>query len=408
MNPGLLILGASGSVARSVLRRLAAHRGRFRRLVLLDKNDHVRHDRYVDLRSLRATFVREELRLPDGLRGYRKLVRSHDIDMVLDLTDAPTLPTLQATDDLGVSYLNTCLSDEELDVEGLVNHLLPNRRRYAHAPHILCTGMNPGAVNMWVVHGIERFGVPRETIHFEYDTSTPVSGWKPVVTWSKKEYLSETVWNPSGLVREGHVIPLRPNALAHAVDMAPILRPILPKLGAYPHGFTVLHEENLTLARRFGHTSKFVYALHPRTMEHLVRTWRATGTVKPSDLVLGDNTEIPLTGSDLIGVCLEYPRRRVYYTNEMHNSAVIGTNATCAQVAVGVLCGLFTLMVDRLPKGVHFVGGLRGYTYRKLLFDNMRVEETVFERVPGHGWSRGRRTPAVRLRLRGGARPFYF
>ncbi|HLG43269.1 MAG TPA: saccharopine dehydrogenase NADP-binding domain-containing protein [Planctomycetota bacterium] len=406
MNPGLLVLGASGNVARAVLRRLPAHRGRFRRIVLLDKNDHVRRDPYVDHEGMHAEFIHDALELPEGEAAYRRLLRNRAIDIVLDLTDADTLPILAATDAAGVSYLNTSLCDRERTVEPLVDELLPRRRRTWRAPHLVCAGMNPGAVNMWVQHGVERFGVPREFIHFEYDSSEPIRGWRPLVTWSKKEFLAESVWNPSGIVQAGRVNPLHPNALAHPEDLGPLLRPIV-KLDPYPRGFTVLHEENIMLGRQFGNSSRFIYALHPRTMEYLVRTFRTRGVIRPRDLELGDNTSIPLTGFDLIGVCLDYPRRRVYYFHSLANSAVVGTNATCAQVAIGVLCGLFTLLVDRLPRRIHSVGDLRGTTYRKLLFDNLRVDEAVFDRTP-HGLKPVRREPSVRLRLRQPSRRFYF
>jgi hypothetical protein len=68
-------------------------------------------------------------------------------------------------------------------------------------------------------------------------------------------------------------------------------------------------------------------------MEHLDRLWRERGRVEINDLELGDNTFVPLTGSDTIGVCLDYPDKRVYYLHSLANSAVTGTNATCAQVA---------------------------------------------------------------------------
>jgi len=406
MNPGLLILGASGNVARAVLRRLPALRGRFRRIVLLDKNARVRRDPYVDREGIRAEFIHDALELPAGGAAYRRLLRNRGIDLVLDLTDADTIPILAATDSAGVSYLNTSLCDGKRTVVELVDELHPRRQGTWRAPHLLCAGMNPGAVNLWVQHGVERFGVPREIVHFEYDSSEPIRGWRPVVTWSKREFLTESVWNPSGVVQAGRVKPLLPNALAHPEDLGPLLRPIV-KLDRYPSGMTVLHEENITLGRQYGNSSRFIYSLHPRTMEHLVRTWLNRGEVRTRDLALGNNTSIPLTGFDMIGVCLEYPRRRVYYFHSLANSAVVGTNATCAQVAIGVLCGLFTLLVDRLPRRVHSVGDLRGTTYRRLLFDNLRVDEAVFDRT-SEGLRPVRRDPSVRMKIPRTVRRIYF
>ena len=188
---------------------------------------------------------------------------------------------------------------------------------------------------------------------------------------------------------------LTPNALAHRENLRSVMAPVW-NFPEYPHGFTVLHEENITLGRRHGIPSRFVYAIHPRTMDHLMRLWKKQKTVKESDLVLADNLPRPLDGADHVGVCLEYPRRRVYYTNVLSNASVTGANATCTQVSTGIYCVLFTLMYDPLHPMLCFVGDFLNNSYRYLLFDNMRVAEHLFQKR-GRTWKLKHHTPAVRL-----------
>ena len=298
---------------------------------------------------------------------------------MLDVTDMDTLPVLTATDAAGVSYVNTPLNDAKCRVPEMVAAVHPTREEPRQAPHILSSAMNPGAVNIWVWHGVRRYGVPREIVHFEYGTSMAVDGWRPLITWSRREFLTETVWEPTGLVVDGELKMLRTNALGHREDMGPIMAPVVP-LPSYPRGFLVLHQENLKLGQALGVSSKYLYAIHPRTMAYMVRRWRERDRLKISDLDVGDNTTVPLEGCDTIGVCLEYADRRVYYLHGLANSVVVGTNATCTQVAVGLYAALITLLHERLQPRIYFVTDLYDTVYRRVLFSNQRVEHFVFTR----------------------------
>ena len=375
--PGLLILGASGNVARAFLRRLGGRRAHFGRLVLLDKTDHARRNPYLEHQRLDYRFIRHHLRFPQDGAFYRRLLRQHRLDIVVDLTDADTLPILDATDAAGVSYICTSLNDEERGAIELVNAFGSNNGRRWNAPHILCSGMNPGAVNAWVHHGVQCFGIPQEIVHFEYDTSAPANGWRPILTWSRKEFLTEAVWERTGTVVNGAAELMPKNALHYRVDLGPIMKPVC-RLSSYPRGLLVLHEENLTIGQALGTSSKFVYALHPRTMAYIARRWRSRGAVSIADLEIGDNTSIPLKGADTIGVYLDYPRQRVYYLHSLANRDVVGTSATCAQVAVGIYAALFTLLSDRLSPRIYSVTDLYDTLYTHVLFCNMRVEQFVF------------------------------
>lgn len=395
--PNLLVLGASGHVAQAFLRRLGGRRDLFGQLVLLDRNEQVLANQFLEHSRLRYRFVRHDLRFDRDQAEYIRLLRRHHIHIVLDLTDMDTQPVFEATDAAGASYINSALNDTNCGVSDMVARIHPRRHKPRRAPHIISSGMNPGAVNIWVTHGVRNYGIPREIIHFEYDTSTPVDGWRPMLTWSRREFLTETVWERTGYVDQGEVRLLESNALQNRIDLQPIMEPVCP-LDEYPRGFLVLHEENVKLGTAYGATSKYIYALHPKTMDYLVRLWKKQGTVRISDLEVGDNTSVPLTGTDTIGVCLQYPHRRIYYVHSLANASVVGTNATCAQVAVGVWAGLTALLTEKLKPRVYFASELYDTIYPHVLFSNQRVEHFICGKREGR-WTVLKHVPELRPRL---------
>ncbi len=377
MKPNLLILGASGGLANAVLHSLVHHRPLFNKLVLLDKNKKILQNPYLDHQNLKYTFLHKELR-PERKKEYHHLLKKYKINLVIDLTDALTIPLIKASNEAGIDYINTSINDDDKTGPELISEIFAHRNAWKKSRQILCSGMNPGNVNMWVRHGIEKHGVPQEIIHFEYDTSMSRK-WKAMVTWSIHEFLEEDIRDPGGLVLgRGKIKWLYPNALLHQIDMKPILSPIL-ELEKYPKGCLVLHEENITIGHRYDIPSKFVYAIHPQTMQALLKMYRKEKKIPKKELQLADNLKIGLDGSDNIGVLLKYKNKKVYYFNSISNTSVVGTNATYTQVAVGVFAALFTLMFDKnLKNGTYFVEDLYDTHYKHYMFDNLRVQEFVF------------------------------
>lgn len=386
--PNLLILGASGHVAQAFLQRLAARRGDFGRVVLVDPKDDVVRNPYLDHALLDYEFISRAIQFPDDTADYHRLLRQKDINVVLDVTDLDTLPVLAATDAVGVSYVNTALNEAGRGIAEVVSDVHSTRDRPSRAPHILSSGMNPGVVNLWVWHGFQHYGAPSEIVHFEYDTSVPTAGWQPMITWSRKEFLTETVWEPTGRVVNGELQMCSGNSLQHREDLSPVMRPVVD-LPDYPRGLLVLHEENVKLGAKLGASSKYVYAVHPRTMSFLEQLWRKRGRVEIDDLLLGDNTSIALAGEDTIGVCLDYPDKRVYYLHSLANNKVAGTNATCAQVAVGADAALHALVEERLKPRIYFASDLYDTVYADVAFGALRVEHSVFEKSDGSLVRRG-------------------
>lgn len=380
VKPNLLVLGASGGVANAFLHSLVHHRDLFNKLILVDKNKKVLSDLYINHKELKYLFIKKEIKLPEKEKEYLNLLRKHRISIVLDITDMDTIPIIEATDKAGISYLNTAMNDNKMVVTELIFNVLKRKNEFNRAPHILCTGMNPGIVNMWVQHGIEKFGVPKEIVHFEYDTSVNCNGWIPTMTWSKHEFLIECIRDPSGkMLGRNKVKTLYPNALENRVKMESFLKPFI-ELERYPEGFTVLHEENVTIAQKYNIPSQFIYAVNIKTMDRLIKLYEKTKKVSLNDLIQSDNRKEVLEGSDNIGVYLEYPKKRIYYFNTIPNIAIIGTNATYTQVAIGIFAAIFTIIFDKVNNGIHFVEDLSNTHYKYYLFDNMRVQEFVFKK----------------------------
>lgn len=199
-----------------------------------------------------------------------------------------------------------------------------------------------------------------------------------MITWSRKEFLTEAVWEPTGRVVDGALRMCSGNAVQNREDLRPIMQPLI-ELPEYPRGMLVLHEENVKLGARLGASSRYVYAIHPRTMTFLEHLLQQRGRVEIDDLQLGDNTSIPLLGSDTIGVCLRYADKWVYYLHSLANSEVTGTNATCAQVAVGADAALYALLSEKLAPRIYFASDLYDTVYSDVAFGALRVEHFVFE-----------------------------
>jgi len=381
--PNLLVAGASGGVANAFLHHLSDYRGLFDKVILLDKRNDVLRDTFLDHKLLDYSFIKKEIKLPKKEKEYIDILKKHKVDIVLDITDMNSVEIIEATNKASVSYINTAMNDEKKIVTELLFDIYPRKEKLNNAPHILCTGMNPGNVNMWARYGIEKFGVPKQIIHFEYDTSRVAKKWCPMMTWSIHEFLVESVRDPSGvMLGRGKTKKLLPNALENRESMKSILFPIM-KLKQYPQGLTVLHEENLSISFKYDIPSKFIYAVNPKTMSVLTEIYERKGNVTKKDLELGDNTNDILDGADSIGVILDYPDKKVYYFNTVPNVAIIGTNATYTQVIVGIFAAIFSLLFDNLKPKIYFVEDLYDSHFRYFMFDNMRIQEFVFKKKNG-------------------------
>jgi saccharopine dehydrogenase-like NADP-dependent oxidoreductase len=376
--PNILVIGASGGVGAAFLKRVAPRRQELRRLVLVDRTDRVLTDRFVPHGELCYEFVRADVDVEKRPAAYLDLLKAFGIHVVVDLSVNESRKMLEVTDRAGASYINTGIMNRagEKFVE-VVLDLYGRKTSGWHVPHVLCAGMNPGIVNLWVRQEIERSGVPRRVIHFEYDSGQPVCAWMPINTWSLDTLLDEIVNDPAGRM-EGRDKPvyLYPNPVKNRVDMKAVLAPIM-KLEAFPRGFLLLHEENITLAQRYDVPSQFWFAIHPETMDYLERMFDEEGTIPLASMRLGDNNTIPLQGSVTIGVLLEYDEERKYIFNTTLQNGIPGSSGSCWQVAAGLDAALFTLLGDDLDRRIYFTEDLFGTSFEELVEGNLRSEKVA-------------------------------
>ncbi|OGJ42802.1 hypothetical protein A2974_02830 [Candidatus Peregrinibacteria bacterium RIFCSPLOWO2_01_FULL_48_20] len=379
----LLVLGACGTLAHTVLTYLKNHRHLFRKLYLLDKEP-FRDDNFRSLTNLDASFVRLNLTSRHA-KKFSKLLKDKKIDLVLDLSDADTELTSQLIFDYGkASYICCGLSTSSYAPLGeALNEWIDAQKNKPtpKMPHIFFTGMNPGAVNVWAAIGIKKFGVPKEIIEFEYDTSRFMKHHKEkMVTWCIPEFVVELVTDPAEIILGDHKIKsMFPNGLYHTENLEPLFSPVW-KLKSYPRGCMSTHEECVTLGNKHNIPAKFIYTVNQETMDFIRKTYKEKGKVEESDLVIGSNVGDSLLGSDNVALRLDYEDRAVYYFNSASNENLKECSGTDYQVATGVYAALFTLLFSDLKPGIHYTEDLLGTIFPKFLTDNMMIQEFVFEK----------------------------
>jgi hypothetical protein len=377
----ILIIGASGGVGRAFLRTLAGDRGRLGELVLVDRQDPWVDDPVLPLRDLNCEFLKVTIDVDKAPDEYLRLLKTHRIDIVIDLSVNETRAMLAVTDGAGVSYINTGVANRPGEnFSEVVLDLIKRKASRWNAPHILCSGMNPGIVNMWVRRGIEKSGVPKSIVHFEYDTGQPVDGGAPIIAWSRETLVDEIVNDPAGFVEGRNKISfLQPNPLKNRVSMEQVLRPIM-NLPAYPRGFLLLHEENITLGHAYDVPSRFLFSLKTETMDHLEEVYNKKKEIPLDTLAVGDNRRVLLKGEATVGVCLEYENIRTYFFNTTVQGAVPGVSGSSRQVAAGLHAALWTVIEERLEKRVYFVEDLLGTTCERLMMENLPMQQVVIRK----------------------------
>src|SRR3989344_2001358 len=93
----LLVIGASGGVANAFLHHLSDYRSLFNKLVLLDKNNKVLKDKFIDHKILNYKFIHKRIELPKKEKEYLNILKKEKINIVLDITDMNSIEILEAT-----------------------------------------------------------------------------------------------------------------------------------------------------------------------------------------------------------------------------------------------------------------------------------------------------------------------
>jgi hypothetical protein len=90
----ILIIGASGGVARAFLKRIGRDRERIGRLLLVDRGEGLLSDAFIPHRALNYEFVRTNVDARNDLESYLSLLEKHSIHLVIDLSVNETRPML--------------------------------------------------------------------------------------------------------------------------------------------------------------------------------------------------------------------------------------------------------------------------------------------------------------------------
>jgi homospermidine synthase len=373
----LIILGASGGVARAMLQLLPEYRKRFASLVLLDKSDSVLHDRYIDHKALNYEFIHLEFNNASIQDIIKKFSEKHKTALVFDMTDYPTLPILSAADSVGFHYMNCSLNlPEGKSLLHFVEDMEDLAIRFRNGMHVLSTGMNPGVVNHLIKRGVAEHGIPDEVIEMEYDSAKPrIDSGKPFITWSKVQFLNEAIrWDSGHCNSHGIYVETKKNALNTLVDTKQYLEPI-KDLEQYPVGMTVAHDEIIAMCNILKVPGKFVYAIHPDSFNRLHKMVGLNRIVHEENVVFEDNIVTPLDGSDFISVWLMYDSKDICYHVEVEHQNVKGTNATLFMVAIGAIAALIDSLDNPLEKGVYSVLDLNTDNLLKIVSNYMDIKK---------------------------------
>ena len=242
--------------------------------------------------------------------------------------------------------------------------------------------MNPGIVNVCFMHAIKHHGVPKKLVEIEYDNATPIEAEVPIITWSKKQFLTESLWDLTGRTTQNGVYEtLKPHALAHLVNTQEYLKYIWP-MQNYPMGAIVAHDEIMSLGSKYSIPAQFIYAINQPTLNFLMTKLAKKQIISEDDLVFADNTKVNIIGQDSIGIILSYSNKKIIYSNTMHHANFLGTNATLMQVAIGVLAGLKEILQRNVPHGINYPENLIIDSAFDTISNHMKIEQKIIHHQP--------------------------
>jgi len=124
----LLVIGASGGVATVFLEHLAKHRSLFGKLILLSRKNRIKSNNFINHKKLDYIYIEKRIN-PNNKKEYQKILKEHEINIVLDLTDLESLPLLEATNEMGISYINTSMNADNKTVAELIFDIYQEKRR---------------------------------------------------------------------------------------------------------------------------------------------------------------------------------------------------------------------------------------------------------------------------------------
>lgn len=310
------------------------------------------------------------------LQAFKQHLIDTNTRLVIDVSWADTLEMLSCCNDLAIPYVNSALENTAVDEDPTL-YGFPLTERYdrfeeqkadfTSTQAIVCSGMNPGVVQ-WMAFQLQQENSDRTPVAcyiVEHDSSRFADPQcvKPktlYTSWSVECFLDEAILSYPMFVRD---------QVPHYLHEEVYSAEYKVRLGEKEfYGCLMPHEEVLTLGMLKDWEVGFIYRVNELTTS-LIRShldevddlwdWNQQ-IIEPS---IGE-----VIGEDLVGVLFVYENEEKYLYNVMSTSEVYPshrTNATYLQVACGVYAAMACILLDSVPKGVHYVdelleiGGIR-------------------------------------------------
>jgi len=339
---------------------------------------------------------------PYTLADLESHLTGEKFDAVIDL--APTFDKRQSItlcDRLGVSHINSTMVDYKDDIHIAAYNFLDARPTATRCPHIVASGMNPGAVNAMAEEIIAEHEVPDAIVVWEYDNSTPHDGIfrNSATTWCKGESHDEITCDWNFEVIEEGTIELHEDALDWDMESFSTAGIPLDTLPIPPEGeaFLIGHEECVYMGWRHDTSAKFIYGLHPENMEWIRRN---SYDGKPDLLVCQPGKMI--LGRDIVGVSCHYEEDGIwqgqYCMLENTPATPSDTNATCILVAAGIAASAIVIAQGKLSPGVYLTHEAEGFmtAFRSLVTVHQCTVHDVPPVEPGQVARKALVSPAVR------------
>ena len=353
---------------------------------------------------------------PYGLEDLDRRLAAERFDVVIDLS--PTMDkrrSIGVCDGRGVSLVNSTMVDYKDDIHIAAYNFIEQRPVATRRPHIVASGMNPGALNAMAEDIIAVHDVPDSIVYWEYDDTAPADGVfrGPSITWCPGESSAEIDEDWTFEVVEEGTVLLHEDALSwtpQSFRTCGVPEQILG-IPAGADAFLIGHEECIYMGWRHDTAVKFVYGFHKKNMDLM----RAAGYGWEPHLLVQDGRR-SLVGRDLVGVACRYADDDTWVGrySELANSPRIpaDTNATCILVAAGVAAsGLHLEKADVAP-GVYLTHELPGWmeAFRSLVTvrsyevdgDKAELQEDEPQHAPGRAawWHDGSTARPPRRRKR--------
>jgi len=292
-----------------------------------------------------------------ALENLREQLSTERFDLVIDLT--PTLDkrlSIELCDEFGVSLVNSTMVDFKDDCHIAAFDVISARPTAKRRPHIVASGMNPGALNAMSEEIIRKREVPNAIIYWEYDDTLLHDGslLGPSTTWSQGESGDEISEDWTFEVIEEGTILLREDAISSKPEKYSECGVPMEAFGipAGAEAFLIGHEECVYMGWRHDTAVKFIYGFHEKNM-NLMR--QAGYGWKPHVLV--QHPQQPLIGRDIVGVACRYEEDDSWVGSfcDLSNTPDIpaDTNATCILVAAGIIASGVLLNEGNVDPGVH-------------------------------------------------------